>query len=79
MRSSREKMRHHSNRTISNATAPKVAQILPQKEGYGTFLGDGPSSTMHNQPQALSNVNDVLSQFQAKINDFAREEVLLKP
>ncbi|KAL2732673.1 C-type lectin domain family 10 member A [Vespula maculifrons] len=79
MRSSREKMRHHSNRTISNATAPKVAQVIPQKQEYGTFLGDGPSSAIHNQPQALSNVNDVLSQFQAKINDFAREEVLLKP
>ncbi|XP_014602499.1 PREDICTED: uncharacterized protein LOC106786033 [Polistes canadensis] len=77
-RSMKEKMRHHSNRTISSATAPNVAQILSQKQEYGAFLGDGPSNAGHNQPQTLSNVNDVLSQFQAKINDFAREEVLLK-
>ncbi|KAK2581258.1 hypothetical protein KPH14_008048 [Odynerus spinipes] len=78
-RSSKERMRHHPNRTVSNPSAPRVAQILPHKEGYGSFLGDGASSGAHNQPRALSNMNDVLSQFQAKINDFAREEVLLKP
>ncbi|KAI4501593.1 hypothetical protein M0802_003470 [Mischocyttarus mexicanus] len=74
----RERMRHHSNRTISSAATPKVDQVLSQNQEYGAFLGDGPSNAGHNQPKSLSNVNDVLSQFQAKINDFAQEEVLFK-
>lgn len=72
----RERTRHRSNRTRLQPAAPRVAQVLPQGREYGAFLANG-----HNghQSQSLADMNNVLSQFHNKINDFAREEVLLKP
>lgn len=74
----RTRMRHHSNRTHTPYSSPKVSRVLPQGHEYSAFLGDGPSGG-HNQPQGLTDMSNVLSQFHASINDFAREEILLKP
>lgn len=68
-------MRHRSNRTRLQQTVPRVAQVLPRGREYGAFLGDG----SNNKFQNLADMNNVYSQFYNKINDFAREEVLLKP
>lgn len=76
MTQSRERTRHRANRTHLQPAVPRVAQILSSGREYGAFLGDGPNSR---QPQSLADMNNVLSQFHSKINDFAREEVLLKP
>lgn len=68
----KERTRHRSNRTRVQSAVPKVAQVLPQGREYGAFLANG------RQSQNLADMNNVLSQFH-NINDFAREEVLLKP
>ncbi|KYQ58609.1 C-type lectin domain family 10 member A [Trachymyrmex zeteki] len=70
----RERTRHHSNRTRVQSTVPRVAQVLPQGREYGAFLANG-----YHQSQNLADTDNVLSQFHNKINDFAREEILLKP
>lgn len=70
----RSRMRHR-DRTRSQTSVPKVAQVLPQERQYGAFLGDGPN----NHPNNFVDMNNVLSEFHNNINDFAREEVLLKP
>ncbi|XP_076163859.1 uncharacterized protein LOC143144877 [Ptiloglossa arizonensis] len=67
---SKNRMRHHPNRTQQHSLVPRVAQILPRGQGYGAFLGDGPS----NGPQSLTDVN-----IPGKINDLTSEEVLVKP
>lgn len=72
----RERTRHRSNRTRLQPAVPRVAQILSPGQEYGAFLGDGPNSR---QPQNLADMNNVLSQFHSKINDFAREEILFNP
>ncbi|XP_054014759.1 uncharacterized protein LOC128895841 [Hylaeus anthracinus] len=69
---SRNRVRHRPNRTQLQRSQPRVDQILPQRQGYGAFLGDGPS----NGPQSLT---DVLSPIPGKISNLASEEVLLKP
>lgn len=69
-------MRHRSNRTRLQPAVPRVAQVLPQGREYGAFLGGRLNS---HQSQNLDDMNNVLSQFHNKINDFAREEILLKP
>ncbi|XP_012219595.1 uncharacterized protein [Linepithema humile] len=76
MTQSRERTRHRANRTHLQPAVPRVAQILSSGQEYGAFLGDGPNNR---RPQSLADMNNVLSQFHSKINDFAREEVLLKP
>lgn len=68
---SKERTRHRSNRTRLQSAVPRVAQVLPQGREYGAFLANG------YQSQSLA--DNVFSQFHNKINDFAREEVLLKP
>ncbi|KAG7208480.1 hypothetical protein KM043_014706 [Ampulex compressa] len=73
----RNRMRHHPNRTQTDYQPSRVAQIVPQEREYGAFLGDGPSHG-HGRTQNLADMSE-LSQFHASINDFAREEVLLKP
>lgn len=72
---SRERMRHRSNKTRLQPAEPRVAQVLPQGREYGAFLGGRLNS---HQSQNLD-MNNVFSQFHNKINDFAREEILLKP
>ncbi|EZA58059.1 hypothetical protein DMN91_006303 [Ooceraea biroi] len=72
----RERTRHRSNRTRLQPPVPRVAHMLPQRREYGAFLSNGPKS---HQRENLEDMNNVLSQFHNKINDFAREEVLLKP
>lgn len=69
----KERTRHRSNRTRLQSAVPRVAQVLPQGREYGAFLANG------HQSQSLADMNNVLSQFHNRINDFAREEVLLKP
>lgn len=71
----RERTRHRSNRTRVQEV-PRVAQVLPQGREYGAFLANGHST---HQSQNLADMNNVFSQFHSKINDFAREEILLKP
>jgi len=70
----RERTRHRSNRTRLQSSVPRVAQVLPQGREYGAFLAN-----VHNGHQNLAEMSNVLSQFHNKINDFAREEILLKP
>ncbi|XP_029158678.1 uncharacterized protein LOC114930966 isoform X2 [Nylanderia fulva] len=72
----RERTRHRSNRTRLHPAVPRVAQVLPQGREYGAFLGTKFNS---HQSQNLDMDNAILSQFHSKINDFAREEILLKP
>lgn len=69
----KERTRHRSNRTRLQSAVPRVAQVLPQGREYGAFLASG------HQSQSLADMNNVFSQFHNRINDFAREEVLLKP
>ncbi|XP_032674772.1 uncharacterized protein LOC116845786 isoform X2 [Odontomachus brunneus] len=72
----RDHTRHRpNNRTRVQPSEPRVAQVLPRGREYGAFLGDGPN----NQPQNLAAMNHDFTQFQQKINDLAREEVLFKP
>lgn len=70
----RERTRHRSNRTRLQPVVPRVAQVLLQGREYGAFQG----GRLDSQSQNLD-INNVLSQFHNKINDFAREEILLKP
>ncbi|XP_076233269.1 lithostathine-2 isoform X2 [Calliopsis andreniformis] len=72
---SKNRMRHHANRTPLNRTAPRVAQVLPQGSEYGAFLGDGPIYGS----RSLTDISKGLSQIPGKINDLASEEVILKP
>lgn len=71
----REHTRHRANRTRLQPSAPRVAQVVPRGREYGAFLANGYNGY---QAQNLADMNDVLS-FHNKINDLAREEVLLKP
>ncbi|KYM84323.1 C-type lectin domain family 10 member A [Atta colombica] len=70
----KERTRHHANRTRVQSTVPRVAQVLPQGREYGAFLANE-----YHQSQNLADMDNVFSQFHNKINDFAREEILLKP
>ncbi|CAL1688079.1 unnamed protein product [Lasius platythorax] len=71
----RERTRHRSNRTRLQPAVPRVAQVLPQGREYGAFLG----GRLNSHPSQNLDTDNVLSQFHSKINDFAREEILLKP
>lgn len=64
-----------STRLYADKKVPKITQIKPQGQEYGSFLGDGPARPQH---QALSDDNAAMNQFHAKINDLSLEEILLK-
>ncbi|XP_043257890.1 uncharacterized protein LOC122400468 isoform X2 [Colletes gigas] len=72
---SKNRMRHHPNRTQQHYPQRRIEQILPPGQGYHVFQGDGPNQG----PQSLTDVNKVLYQFSGKMNDIASEEVLRKP